>query len=101
MEPFPLSGVQRRFLKQLAHPLKPLLHIGKEGVSEGFLNQLCEQIETHELLKARVLNNCMATREEIRAAIEGRGVAVVQRVGHVLTLYKPNQEKRKIPLPRQ
>lgn len=100
MEPFNLSGSQRRFLKQLAHPLKPLVRLGKEGPSQRFLARLREQIEAHELIKARVLNNCMATREEIDGAIEGQGVAVVQRVGHLLTIYKPNQKKPTIRLPR-
>ena len=95
-----LNPTQRRYLKQLAHPLKPLLQIGKEGCSQAFLAQLLEQLGVHELIKIRILNNCMASPEAIREALIQADIALVQKVGHVLTVYKKNEENPKIPMPK-
>jgi RNA-binding protein len=94
-----LTSTQRRFLKRLAHSLKPLLQIGKEGPSQAFIAQLSEQIGIHELIKVRVLNNCESTREEIEASIKAADIAIVQKVGHVYTVFKQRQEDSQLSLP--
>lgn len=96
-----LTPTQRRYLKQLAHPLKPLMQMGKEGPSAGFMNQLMEQLEAHELIKVRILNNCEFTKEEIEEPLGESGVTLVQKVGHVYTVYKGRKEKPYINLPKR
>ena len=96
-----LTPTQRRYLKQMSHHLKPLMQMGKEGPSEAFLKQLDEQILAHELIKVRVLNNCENTVEEIEGPLEANGITVVQKVGHVYTVYKKRQDKPYINLPKR
>lgn len=88
----PLTPAQRRFLKQVSHELKPLMQMGKDGPSDSFLVQLDEQLAAHELLKIRVLGNCLAEPEVIERAFAAHGVTVVQKVGHIFTVFK---QKRK------
>ena len=95
-----LIPVQKRYLKQLAHPLKPLLQIGKEGASPAFIGQTLDQLEAHELLKLRVLNNCSWSSEQIRAALEAAEITFVQKVGHVLTVFKQREQDSAIQLPQ-
>ncbi len=96
-----LTPSQRRHLKQLAHNLKPLLQMGKEGPSSAFMAQLLEQIAAHELIKIRVLNNCEATVDEIERPITEADMTIVQKVGHVYTVYKQREEKSRVNLPKR
>ena len=95
-----LSPNQRKYLKQLAHPLKPLVQIGKDGVTPNFVRNLLEQIGIHELIKARILNNCLDDVSDIQAEIEAAGITVVQKVGHVFTLFLQREKESQINLPR-
>lgn len=95
-----LTPTQRRYLKRLAHALKPLLQIGKEGPSQAFMAQLQEQIGVHELIKVRVLNNCEFSRSDIEAAIRAAEIAIVQKVGHVFTLFKQREKDSQLSLPK-
>ena len=94
-----LTSAQRRYLKQLAHPLKPLVQIGKEGVTPNFIRNLLEQIGIHELIKVRILNNCLDDVRDMQGEIENAGITVVQKVGHVFTLYMKREKESQINLP--
>lgn len=96
-----LTPSQRRHLKQLAHSLKPLLQMGKEGPSPAFMAQLIEQLTAHELLKVRVLNNCEATADEIEQPMINAEITIVQKVGHIYTVYKQREEKSRVNLPKR
>ena len=98
MKPMTLTAAQRRFLKQQAHHLKPLMHIGKEGPSAPFMRQVEEQIGAHELIKMRVLGNCLSEPSEIEAAMNGVGVTIVQKVGHIYTLFRQKSENSNFEL---
>jgi RNA-binding protein len=87
-----LTPAQRRFLKQVSHELKPLLQMGKDGPSEAFMIQLKEQLAAHELLKIRILTNNLADPAVIERAFAANAVTIVQKVGHIYTVFK---QKRK------
>jgi RNA-binding protein len=93
-----LSNKQRKQLKALSHPLKPLCQIGKEGLSDAFGKELLAQLEMHELIKVRILNNCLWDKKDIERGLEDLGITVVQKVGHVLTVYKTSTEHQRISL---
>jgi len=99
MEQIDLTPGQRRHLKRLAHHLKPLLQMGKDGPSAAFLKQLQEQVEAHELIKVRILNNCEHTREEITNGFKSAGIAMVQKVGHVYTVFQQKEEGSQVIFP--
>lgn len=96
-----LDSRQRAHLRSLAHPLKPILQVGADGVSEAFLTSLDEAFNTRELLKVRVLDTSeLEVKEAALAIAEARPkVSVVQTIGHVAALYRPHPEERKIELP--
>jgi len=94
-----VTPTQRRYLKRLAHSLKPLLQIGKEGPSPAFMAQLQEQVGVHELIKVRVLNNCEHPRADIEATIRAAEIAIVQKVGHVYTVFKQREKDSQLSLP--
>ena len=96
-----LSAAQNRFLRGQAHGLKAMLQVGGKGVSDAVVAEVDAALEHHELIKVKV---GAADREE-RDALIGElarrtQAALVQRIGHVAVLYRPNREKRQIVLPR-
>ena len=86
------TSSERRYLKSQAHHLKPVMQIGKEGVSSGFLVELDQQLDIHELMKLRVLNNCEFDIKSLTEGVEGSGAAVIQKVGHVLTVFRQRKK---------
>ncbi len=96
-----LNPKQRQFLKGLAHALKPLFHVGKEGVTETVLQSIQSAFNSRELLKVKVLDaapeSAAASAEQIAAGLGG--VEVVQVIGKTVVLYRPHPEKPKIKLP--
>lgn len=98
-----LDGHQRRHLRSLAHHLKPLVQVGKAGLSPTVLAAVDEALEAHELIKLRLVGD-KAEKKEMISTLESRlRCAKVGMVGHVATLYRehPDPEERKIKLPRR
>jgi len=81
---------QKRYLRKLAHNLKPLVIIGDKGLSEGVLNEIDQTLSHHELIKVRVN---AADREEreamVTAMCKGLKCTLVQRIGHIAVIYRP------------
>jgi RNA-binding protein len=97
----PLSSSQIRYLRGLAHPLKPVLLLGGKGVTAGVLKELEQALADHELIKVRLTGDDRAARAaELAALLESRHAQTVQTIGHIAVLYRRNDEKPQIALPR-
>ncbi|WP_245926348.1 ribosome assembly RNA-binding protein YhbY [Sulfoacidibacillus thermotolerans] len=96
-----LSGKQMRYLRALAHPLQPILQIGKSGVTEQVVDQIGLALEARELIKISVLKNSAVTIEEAAQLIQSMTKAeIVQTIGRTLIVYRRSQDHRTIVLPR-
>lgn len=97
----PLSAKQRAHLRALAHPLKPVLHVGKEGVTIAAVRAVREALGTRELLKIKVLEAAPeGPRESAEALAEQvEGAQVVQVMGRTVVLYRPHPDHPEIRLP--
>ena len=97
---FALTSPQKRHLKALAHPRKPVVIVGDNGVTPAVLHEILLALDHHELIKVRVNAKDRETREamieEICATTEA---ALVQRVGHIATLFRRNPEAPRIEWP--
>ena len=97
-----LSNAQKRYLRGLAHDLKPVVMIGAKGVGPSLLAELDQSLEMHELLKVKVAAEDRDQRDAcIAALVEGSGAELVARIGHVAVLYRPSKDHRQIVLPRK
>ncbi len=90
-----LSSSDRRTLKQAVHGLKPVVMVGKEGLSETLVHAVVEALDVHELIKVRFVE-----RKEERKTLAGQmsdavGAVVVGVIGHVAILYRPHREPEK------
>ena len=99
--PKPLSGKQARHLRALAHHLKPIVQIGKNGWTEALSAQIEQALLDHELIKIKVGGECPTDRKEIAEKLSSHLDAIVaQSIGTLLVVYKAHPEKPKIQLPR-
>jgi len=96
-----LSGKQRRFLRALGNALDPIVQIGKAGVTESVLFSLNEALTARELVKVRVLKNCLEeTKGVAQELADATGSNLVQIIGRNIILYRPSEDKPLIELPK-
>lgn len=98
-----LTSKQRAHLRTLAHHLKPVIHVGTDGVTDAILASIEEAFNTRELLKVKVLEGApLDARETARRLEDGtRGdVHIPQVIGRTIVVYRPHPEDPEIRLPR-
>lgn len=94
-----LSNKQKQYLKGLAHPLKPLVLVGNNGVTEPVLEEIDRALEAHELIKIKVnLKERDICMQQIELICENASATKVQVIGHTVVLYRQS-DKKKITLP--
>ncbi len=96
-----LTGKQARHLRSLAHPLVPLVIVGKEGASEGIVQATDQALTDHELVKVKLPDLERDLRQEIAEKIaEGTKSALAGTIGRVAIYYRRHPSEPKINLPR-
>ena len=95
-----LDGAQRRYLRSLAHPLKPIVFVGEGGISKAVTKALDEALTSHELVKVR-LRQPKDKKAAARDLAAASASALCGVVGHVVVLYRPHPEDPRIELPRR
>lgn len=95
-----LTGKQKRFLRSKAHHLQPIFQVGKGGVNENMTKQIAEALETRELLKVSILQNCDQDKDEVAQMLtSSTGANLVQVIGNTIVLYKESKENKELVLP--
>jgi len=96
----PLAGYQRRFLRGLANPRKPLVQVGESGLTPGVVAAVDAALDDHELVKVRLRapQDKKATARDLAAA---SGAEVCGVLGHTVLLYRRHPENPRITLPRR
>ena len=91
---------QTRYLRSLAHPLKPVIRVGQRGVTPALQDELQQALLVHELLKIKIeAGDRTARNSMIEQLCQSSGAHLVQRIGNVAVIYRRNEEKPKIELP--
>lgn len=90
-----LTPRQRQYLKAKAHALKPVLHVGKAGVTAALVEEIGLVLESLELIKVKLNKNTFEDEETVIKALVGRleGLEHVWTIGHTLLLFRPSREK--------
>lgn len=97
-----LTGHQRRYLRSLAHPLKPVVQVGRAGLTEPVVAEIRGALQHHELIKVKVGRDCPTELPELAQQIEQQtGAHIAELIGHVVIAYKPRPKDPKITLPKK
>lgn len=98
-----LKGFEKKYLRGLAHDLKPLVLIGKEGLTDGIVRAAGEGLSQHELIKIKFID--FKEKEQkgtfTDELVDRTGSALIGTIGHTAILYRPQTDpaKRRIQLP--
>lgn len=96
-----LKGKQRSYLKKLAHNMDPIFQVGKNGITESFLEQVDLALEARELIKFKVLDNSFLDATAVASEVADKiGAEFVQSIGNKFVIYKESKENPKIVLPK-
>ena len=91
-----LTGKQRAQLRAMANSLEPVVHIGKNGIGDDLVKQADDALEARELIKCRVLENCVLTaREACDELSRLTRSEQVQVIGTKFVLYRETHRKDK------
>jgi RNA-binding protein len=94
-----LNGKQKRFLRGIGHGLNPIVLVGKGELSESLVQETIAALESHELIKVKILESCLMDRHEVADALAGASASeVAQVLGRTFLLYR-KAKAPKIQLP--
>ena len=97
-----LTGKEKRFLRSLANTMEPIVQVGKAGVNESVLFSLQEALQARELVKVRVLKNCLDEVQDVAQELVLQSQSeLVQVIGRNVLLYRTNPKKPVIELPKK
>jgi RNA-binding protein len=96
-----LTTGEKKQLRGLAHELRPLLHIGKDGLTDAVVRQLDQTLFAHELVKVKFLATDREQQRAFCAAIAERlQCELAGSIGHVAIAFRqhPEAAKRQIEI---
>ena len=100
-----LESFQRKYLRGLAHGLKPVVIIGQKGLTQSVLQSTEGALDRHELIKVKFIDfKEKDDKTEIADTIEKEtGSQLVGTIGHTAVFYRRQEdpEKRKIIVPER
>lgn len=96
-----LTGKQKRYLRAMGNEMDPILQVGKGGITENVVTQADGALEARELIKGRVLQNCLEEPKGVAADLaEQTGSELVQVIGRNFLLFRQSKDKPIIVLPK-
>lgn len=103
MKTYKLAGFQRKYLRGLAHGMKPVVFIGQKGITERLNRSINDALTAHELIKVKYIDfKDKEDKTELARIIEkSHDCEMVGMIGHTAIFYRqhPEEEKRRIALP--
>ncbi|BCS98299.1 hypothetical protein DSLASN_39310 [Desulfoluna limicola] len=99
-----LQGFQRKYLRGLAHDIKPVVFVGQKGVTEAVVLSMEEALNAHELIKVKFIDfkekeSKLAISEELRERTQS---VLAGMIGHMAIYYRAQKDpkKRQIKVPK-
>lgn len=95
-----IKGSQKAYLLGLANALKPVVQIGKNGLTPELIAAISQALDAHELIKIKFLEFKEERKTLSKLIGEQTQADLIGMIGNVAIYYKqnPNPEKRKIPI---
>lgn len=95
-----LTAKQRQFLKGLAHPLSPVVRVGRGRITPTLVAETKRSLEAHELIKVRIEVDEGPARRGLAAELARETDSeLAATIGKVAILYRRREEKPRIELP--
>ena len=92
-----LTAKMKKRIKAALRTERPTLHIGKEGATAQIVNEAAKQLDSREMIKAKILKTALKDEEAKNIATkiaEQTDSELVEVRGHTFLLYKRKQKNR-------
>lgn len=97
-----IKGKKNRYLRSQAQTMKPVVQVGRDGISENLLKQIQLLLNKDELIKVSLLQNTLVDSNELVEALTefDDGIVHIQTIGSKVVPYKksPKVKNRKYSL---
>ena len=94
-----LTKSQIKYLRSLAHKLKPVVRVGQNGLTDNVMEEVRNALECHELIKMKINVGERKDRDEVLEKItEETKSECIQQIGNVAVLFRRNAQKPVISL---
>ena len=91
-----LTPTERKVHRALAHHLDPVVMIGNDGLTPSVIKEIDLALNSHGLIKVRVLGDDRNQRESIFHELANQlNAAPIQHIGKLLIFWRPQPEKEK------
>ena len=95
-----MTTKQRAALRSMCNTMEPVLHIGKDGITDNLVKQCWDALEARELIKVTVQRGAPfdTTREACDALCARVHAEPVQTIGNRFSIYRQARENSRIRL---
>ena len=95
-----MNSHQKKFLRSLLHERNVVIWIGQKGFTDAVLKEIDQALDHHELIKIKIRNGDKEEREDmINKICEQTSATLIQSVGSIVSIYRPNPDHPVITLP--
>ena len=95
-----MTGKQRAFLRSMCNEMPTILYVGKEGLTDAFIQSVSEALASRELIKCGIQRGApLSAREACQMVCEQLSAEPVQCIGNKFCLYKSKDENPVIVIP--
>lgn len=101
----PLQSFEKKYLRGLAHRIKPVVFVGQRGVTSTLIKAVNDALDCHELIKIKF--NEFKQKEQKKMLCKkierSTNSTLVGMIGHIGIFYRPQTDlsKHQIVLPRK
>jgi len=91
-----ITPKMKRRIKRALSAERPTVHVGKEGATTQIINEISKQLDTREMIKAKILKTALKDEESKNIATkiaQQTDSLLIEVRGHTFLLYKRKKKK--------
>ncbi len=89
-----MTGATRAKLRSMAQKLIPIFNIGKNGVTDSLVKEVCDALDAHELIKLSVLKSAeLDAKSALDMLCRATGAEPVTAIGNKIVLYRRSERE--------
>lgn len=98
-----LKSFQRKYLRSLAHHIKPAAYIGKDGITDGLTYLIDQHLDKYELMKIKFLQFKDKKRTFSKEILKKTTSTMIGSIGNIIIIFRQNKNKtnRRIIIPNK
>lgn len=96
-----LSNSQKRYLRGLAHAIKPIVMVGNKGITDALIKEFDLALNQHELVKVKLgVEDRDLRKEQINTLSARLNAEIVHSIGKMACYFRRNMDDPSLTLPK-